>query len=215
MIVTRGVPRLHRDGVREPLRAVRHLHGQAAAAGAAPSALRRARAARRPRQRADPARRGRRRGARAEARCRQASRPSRSASCTPISTARTSGARARSCEAHRPDLSVTLASEVSPEIREYERLSTAIANAYVQPVMDRYLGRLDAALVSARLRLPAAADHIRRRADDARYRTQISDPARRIRARPAARSSPQASRGNTGSTRCCPSTWAAPPRRSA
>jgi N-methylhydantoinase A len=47
---------------------------------------------------------------------------------------------------HRPDLSVTLASEVSPEIREYERWSTAIANAYVQPVMDRYLGRLDAAL---------------------------------------------------------------------
>src|SRR6516164_5968928 len=48
--------------------------------------------------------------------------------------------------AHRPDLSVTLASEVSPEIREYERWSTTIANAYVQPVMDRYLGRLDAAL---------------------------------------------------------------------
>jgi N-methylhydantoinase A len=47
---------------------------------------------------------------------------------------------------HRPDLSVTLASEVSPEIREYERWSTAIANAYVQPVMDRYLGRLDVSL---------------------------------------------------------------------
>src|SRR5882757_4460985 len=45
--------------------------------------------------------------------------------------------------AHRPALSVTLASEVSPEIREYERWSTAVANAYVQPVMDRYLGRLD------------------------------------------------------------------------
>jgi N-methylhydantoinase A len=48
----------------------------------------------------------------------------------------------------RPHLSVTLASEVSPEIREYERWSTAIANAYVQPVMDRYLGRLDKALVA-------------------------------------------------------------------
>ncbi len=45
-----------------------------------------------------------------------------------------------------PDLSITLSSEVSPEIREYERWSTAAANAYVQPVMDRYLGRLDAAL---------------------------------------------------------------------
>jgi N-methylhydantoinase A len=40
----------------------------------------------------------------------------------------------------------TLSSEVSPEIREYERWSTAVANAYVQPVMDRYLGRLAAAL---------------------------------------------------------------------
>jgi N-methylhydantoinase A len=45
-----------------------------------------------------------------------------------------------------PALSITLSSEVSPEIREYERWSTAVANAYVQPVMDRYLGRLDQAL---------------------------------------------------------------------
>jgi N-methylhydantoinase A len=45
-----------------------------------------------------------------------------------------------------PGLLITLSSEVSPEIREYERWSTAVANAYVQPVMDRYLGRLDAAL---------------------------------------------------------------------
>jgi N-methylhydantoinase A len=45
-----------------------------------------------------------------------------------------------------PGVSVTLSSEVSPEIREYERWSTAVANAYVQPVMTRYLGRLDEAL---------------------------------------------------------------------
>ena len=45
--------------------------------------------------------------------------------------------------AARPDLSVTLSSEVCPEIREYERLSTACANAYVQPLMARYLTRLD------------------------------------------------------------------------
>ncbi|GJD49533.1 Acetophenone carboxylase gamma subunit [Methylobacterium crusticola] len=41
-----------------------------------------------------------------------------------------------------PGLWVTLASDVAPEIREYERTSTAIANAYVQPMMARYLGRL-------------------------------------------------------------------------
>ncbi len=45
-----------------------------------------------------------------------------------------------------PGVSISLSSEVSPEIREYERWSTAVANAYVQPVMDRYLGRLDAGL---------------------------------------------------------------------
>ncbi|MEE1545215.1 MAG: hydantoinase/oxoprolinase family protein, partial [Alphaproteobacteria bacterium] len=44
-------------------------------------------------------------------------------------------------DAH-PDIPVTLSSEVCPEIREYGRLSTACANAYVQPVMARYLGAL-------------------------------------------------------------------------
>ncbi|WP_193180268.1 hydantoinase/oxoprolinase family protein [Nisaea sediminum] len=42
----------------------------------------------------------------------------------------------------RPELSITLSSEVCPEIREYERQSTASANAYVRPIMSRYLGIL-------------------------------------------------------------------------
>jgi N-methylhydantoinase A len=42
-----------------------------------------------------------------------------------------------------PDIAVTMSSEVCPEIREYERWSTACANAYVQPVMDRYLKLLE------------------------------------------------------------------------
>jgi len=46
----------------------------------------------------------------------------------------------------RPDLSISLASEVCPEIREFERLSTACANAYVRPLMARYLERLAAEL---------------------------------------------------------------------
>ncbi|MDD9877891.1 MAG: hydantoinase/oxoprolinase family protein, partial [Magnetovibrio sp.] len=45
-----------------------------------------------------------------------------------------------------PDLSVTLSSEACPEIREYERLTTAAANAYVRPLMDRYLKRLESGL---------------------------------------------------------------------
>lgn len=42
-----------------------------------------------------------------------------------------------------PGVSVTLSSEVCPEMREYERTSTAIANAYVQPLMAGYLRRLE------------------------------------------------------------------------
>ena len=45
-----------------------------------------------------------------------------------------------------PGLSITLSSEVCPEIREYERTSTAVANAFVQPLIDGYLARMDEAL---------------------------------------------------------------------
>ena len=45
-----------------------------------------------------------------------------------------------------PDLQVSLSSEVSPEMREWERFSTTVANAYVQPMMARYLRRLEADL---------------------------------------------------------------------
>lgn len=41
-----------------------------------------------------------------------------------------------------PGVEITLSSEVSPEMREYERLSTACANAYVQPLMSRHLDGL-------------------------------------------------------------------------
>jgi N-methylhydantoinase A len=47
-----------------------------------------------------------------------------------------------------PGMSVTLSSEVCPEAREYERTSTAIANAYVQPLMAGYLSRLKAAFAA-------------------------------------------------------------------
>ena len=42
-----------------------------------------------------------------------------------------------------PEIWITLSSEVCPEIREYERTSTACANAYVQPLMASYLADLD------------------------------------------------------------------------
>jgi N-methylhydantoinase A len=45
-----------------------------------------------------------------------------------------------------PGIRVTLSSAVCPEIREYERTSTAVANAYVQPLIDGYLARMAEAL---------------------------------------------------------------------
>jgi N-methylhydantoinase A len=42
-----------------------------------------------------------------------------------------------------PDVAISLSCEVCPEIREYERASTTIANAYVLPRMAGYLGQLE------------------------------------------------------------------------
>ncbi len=56
--------------------------------------------------------------------------------------------------AARPDLSISLASEVAPEIREFERLSTTCANAYVRPLMARYLQRLAGELKQRQLNCP-------------------------------------------------------------
>jgi len=45
-----------------------------------------------------------------------------------------------------PEMTVSLSSDVVPEIREYERASTTICNVYVRPVVDRYLERLETSL---------------------------------------------------------------------
>ena len=41
-----------------------------------------------------------------------------------------------------PGLYVSISSEISPQIREFERASTTVANAYIQPLADRYIARL-------------------------------------------------------------------------
>jgi N-methylhydantoinase A len=43
---------------------------------------------------------------------------------------------------YAPELSVSMSSSVAPEIREYYRMSTTVANAYVKPVAEKYLRRL-------------------------------------------------------------------------
>jgi len=53
-----------------------------------------------------------------------------------------------------PHVPVTLSSDVSPEMREYERFSTACANAYIQPLMGRYLSGLERDLKRAGFACP-------------------------------------------------------------
>ncbi|MFN3437431.1 MAG: hydantoinase/oxoprolinase family protein [Acidovorax sp.] len=50
-----------------------------------------------------------------------------------------------------PGIAVTASSDVSPRYREYERTSTTVANAYVQPPVRRYVDQLQAVLKQAGL----------------------------------------------------------------
>jgi 5-oxoprolinase (ATP-hydrolysing) len=42
-----------------------------------------------------------------------------------------------------PGIAVSLSAEVVPELREYERATTTLANAFVQPLIDRYIARIE------------------------------------------------------------------------
>ena len=53
-----------------------------------------------------------------------------------------------------PHVAVSLSSDVSPEMREYERFSTACANAYLQPLIGNYLSKLARELEQSGFRCP-------------------------------------------------------------
>ncbi len=59
----------------------------------------------------------------------------------------------------RPELPVSISSEVSPQMREFQRFNTVSANAYVQPVMASYLKRLTGGLETAGVRCPVYIMH--------------------------------------------------------
>jgi N-methylhydantoinase A len=58
-----------------------------------------------------------------------------------------------------PDLAVSISSVVSPQMRELPRFNTVIANAYVQPLVSDYLGRLVSELQSAGIAAPVFLMH--------------------------------------------------------
>ena len=56
-----------------------------------------------------------------------------------------------------PGVALRLSVDVSPKLREYERANTAVLNAYVQPIVQTYFGRLEEALGGADIRCAYAA----------------------------------------------------------
>ena len=89
-----------------------------------------------------PARRRGARGARARSCGSGRSRRWRSACSSPTSTRSTSGRCAEIVARELPGLPVSVSHEVAPIWREYERASTTIADAYLKPLMRRYVGSL-------------------------------------------------------------------------
>jgi len=82
-------------------------------------------------------------------------------------------------ETLRGHASVSLSSEILPEYREYERTSTTVINAYVAPLVDRYLERVEAGLDGRRLRIMQSNGGVINAATARREaaRTALSGPA--------------------------------------
>jgi len=82
-------------------------------------------------------------------------------------------------ELERSGLLFTISSRLLPEHREFERTSTTAVNAYLMPVMDRYLGELDRRLGRADLRIMQSNEGyispLRARVEP--IRTALSGPA--------------------------------------
>ena len=84
-------------------------------------------------------------------------RPSPSASSTPTRIPSMKRSRRRSCATRLPDVLVTASSEITREWREFERSSTSVLNAYVQPILDGYLCDLENRLRAEGLTAPLFA----------------------------------------------------------
>ena len=82
-----------------------------------------------------------------------------------------------------PDLAVSTSSTVQPEFREYERFSTTVLNAYLQPLIGQYMNdlgnRLAAAAPVARIGINQSSGGLMsvRRAAEMPIRTALSGPA--------------------------------------
>ena len=81
-------------------------------------------------------------------------RRSPSACSSPSATPRTSGRSSTELRRRHPDAHVVASHESAPEFREYERASTTAADAYLGPLLGRYLRALAARCEEAGLPVP-------------------------------------------------------------
>jgi N-methylhydantoinase A len=90
---------------------------------------------------------------------------------------------AAALHARRPDLHLSLSSEVQPEFREYERFSTTVLNAFLQPKVTRYMERLETVISRevgrAAIGISQSSGGLMdiRRASEFPIRTALSGPA--------------------------------------
>lgn len=82
-----------------------------------------------------------------------------------------------------PDVPISLSSAVIPEIGEYERSSTTVANSYVHPLVQTYLQRLSAAI--ARIGIPADLQLMLSDGGIVRHTTAAKFPIRLVQSGPA------------------------------
>ena len=101
----------------------------------------------------EPARRGRRpRRLRACWSRSRASSRSRSASCTPSATPTHERRAAAIVREAYPEVTVSISTDIVREHREYERTSTTVLDAYIRPIFERYVDRLERGAARAGLR---------------------------------------------------------------
>jgi N-methylhydantoinase A len=105
-----------------------------------------------------------------------------------------------------PEMVVSLSSEVSPEIREYERTSTTIANVYVRPIVERYLRLLEERL--RRRGFEGSLYIMLSNGGTASVETACRFPIRLLESGPRRGLwPPPTTAGRRTSPRLCPSTW--------
>ncbi len=84
----------------------------------------------------------------------------------------------RIVEEEMPDAFICASHEIAPEFREFERLSTAVVNAYLGPVMHRYISRLTPRLRD--LGLPVAPHLTQSNGGVVRFETAAQTPVRAV-----------------------------------